>query len=966
MKIANKINISFFIVIMILLGVSMSIFYMVGKFYLENAIYAHLSTTAQSRAHHIETYLEGHKDKVEMLARDRLIRNSLKEIIDNSPNSTERTEHPVELASVEEAIAELKRFLNAEDDLYEIFVLNPEGEIVISTDEGNIGLDRSTDAYFLGGRERAYIKDIYYSEATKKNSFVISAPILDDKAKELLGVVVARFGLACLNRITTDGTGLGKTGEIYLVNKYGYMITPSRFRKDTFLTQKVDTKNTGQFFEDLNIFGIEPHSEKHLMFKDYRGVKVLGGHGHVRQMQWCLCAEIDAREALALLATMKLIFIIIFCAVPVIIWTVGTLVSRFITAPIHKLHRGTEKIGQGNLDCNLGTDAKDEIGQLSRAFDQMTTDLRKTTTSVDNLNAVNQQLRIREQQLKEAKETAELATATKSEFLAKMSQEIRTPMNSIIGFGDMLADEDLNDEQREYVKMIRDSAQHLMMLINDILDFSKIEAGKLDIEMITCSLGQILNSIESMMASKAADKGIEFKIVEDNGLPAQIHTDPTRLNQCLINLVNNAIKFTEQGHVYLKVSLEPVNDKPFIRFDVEDTGIGIPADKQETIFRSFSQADRSTTRKYGGTGLGLTITKQLTELLGGSLSLTSRQGKGTVFSLMIPVGLDITQQPFLDRHDISSHILEPQRKEQKQHEFSGDILVAEDSPMNQKLIKRLLEKMGFEVTIAEDGNVAVQKTLTHSFVMIFMDIQMPNMNGYEATRAIRKNGVTTPIVALTASVMSGDEGKCICAGCNDYLSKPIDREKLLTTIQKYIPSGSEDLSERTDTAKAKVDELAQICSSKDENSTQPQTAAPADIQVEPDVINWDSVMNVCGDEKTVKEVVEIFLTDAPQCMERIANAIKSTNLKDIELYAHRLKGDARHLVAEQLQIKTHNLECAGRKGSDMTTAQSLFEQVQNELEKIISFLSQPNWIEMAKQHSKRNYQKAGQPTSTEH
>ena len=966
MKIANKINVSFFMVIMVPLGVSMSIFYMAGKFYLGNAIYAHLSTTAQSRARHIETYLEGHKNKVEMLASDRLIRNYLKAIIDNSSNSTERTEHPVESASVEEATAELKGFVKAEDDFFEIFVLNPQGEIIISTDESNIGLDRSADAYFLGGREGTYIKDVYRSETTKKKLFVVSAPVLDDETKELLGVVVARSGLACLERIVTDRTGLGRTGEIYLVNKYRYMVTSSRFREDVFLKQKVDTENTRMFFEDIIKFGTEPHISEHLLFRDYRGVKVLGVHEHIKQMQWCLCAEIDAQEALAPLATMKLIFIIIFCAVPVIIWTVGTLVSRFITAPIYKLHEGAEKIGRGNLDYKVGTNAKDEVGQLSRAFDQMTADLKKTTTSRDELNAVNQQLRIREQQLQQAKEIAELATATKGEFLANMSHEIRTPMNSIIGFGDMLADEDLNDEQREYVVMIRDSSQHLLMLINDILDFSKIEAGKLDIEMITCSFGQILNSLESMMASKAADKGIEFKIIEDNGLPAHLHTDPTRLDQCLINLVNNAIKFTEQGHVYLKVSLEPVNDEPFIRFDVEDTGIGIPADKQDGIFESFNQADRSTTRKYGGTGLGLSITKQLTELLGGSLSLTSRQGKGTVFSLTIPAGLDITQQAFLDRHDISSHILEPQRKGQKQDEFSGDILVAEDSPMNQKLIKTLLGKMGFEVTIAEDGNVAVQKTLTQSFVMIFMDIQMPNMNGYDATRAIRKNGVKTPIVALTASAMSGDEGKCICAGCNDYMSKPIDRGKLLATIQKYIPSGSEDLSERADTAKAQVDELAQLCSSKDETSTQPQTTAATDIQVEPDVINWDSIMKVCGDEETVKEVVEIFLTDAPQCMEHIANAIKSTNLKDIELYAHRLKGDARHLVAEQLQTKTHNLECAGRKGSDMTTAQSLFEQVQNELEKIISFLSQPNWIEMAKQHSNRNYQKAGQPNGTEH
>ena len=192
---------------------------------------------------------------------------------------------------------------------------------------------------------------------------------------------------------------------------------------------------------------------------------------------------------------------------------------------------------------------------------------------------------------------------------------------------------------------------------------------------------------------------------------------------------------------------------------------------------------------------------------------------------------------------------------------------------------------------------------------------------------------------------------------------PIDREKLLTTIQKYIPSGSEDLSERTDTAKAKADELAQICSSKDENSTQPQTTAPVDIQVESDVINWDSIMKVCSDEEIVKEVVEIFLTDAPECMKLIATAIKSENTKDIEFYAHRLKGMARHLAAEQLGINANHLERAGWKGDDLITAENLFEQLQSEFEKVISFLLQPNWIEIAKQYSAKKKQKEEQLTT---
>ncbi len=381
---------------------------------------------------------------------------------------------------------------------------------------------------------------------------------------------------------------------------------------------------------------------------------------------------------------------------------------------------------------------------------------------------------------------AEMANMAKSQFLANMSHEIRTPMNAIIGFSDLLADEDLTDEQKEEVNIIRDSSNNLLALINDILDFSKIEAGQLDIETIDCSLGKMLNSLGSLMRSKATGKGLEFEIVEDNGLPAEIRSDPTRLQQCLINLVGNAIKFTKKGHVYMNVSLTEQEGKPFICFDVEDTGIGIPEDVQQTIFESFSQADGSTTRKYGGTGLGLTITKQLAELLGGDVSVTSEEGKGSTFSLVIPAGVDVMKQPFLDRHNIGG-MLEADYDKSDCVNYSGHCLVAEDVATNQMVIKKMLENVGVEVTIVNDGTEAVQQAQEASFDVIFMDIHMPKMNGYEATRTLRGKGVTTPIVALTANAMKNDDEKCFKAGCDDYISKPIEHAKLMEMLQKYLP-----------------------------------------------------------------------------------------------------------------------------------------------------------------------------------
>ncbi|MCX5632954.1 MAG: ATP-binding protein, partial [Phycisphaerae bacterium] len=393
---------------------------------------------------------------------------------------------------------------------------------------------------------------------------------------------------------------------------------------------------------------------------------------------------------------------------------------------------------------------------------------------------------------------AEMADMAKSQFLANMSHEIRTPMNAIIGFSDLLAEEEnLTDKQKKDVNIIKESGNNLLRLINDILDFSKIEASHLDIEITDCSLAEMLNSIRSLMRPKVVEKGLEFEVVKSNDLPAQIHTDQTRLRQCLINLIGNAIKFTEKGHVYVNVCLNEIENKSYIRFDIEDTGIGIAPDKQGKIFEPFEQADGSTTRKYGGTGLGLTITKQLTELLGGQLTLTSQEGKGSVFSLVIPAG-----QPVLNadnntgqsdsRHDI---IEEPK--------FSGHVLVAEDVKTNQMLMRSLLEKMGIDVTIAEDGNEALWKVLTGEFDLILMDIMMPNMNGYEAAKEMRKKGIMTPIVALTAKTMAGDEKECIDAGCDDYLAKPFSKKALLEKISKYLISEPQASIETVDSPNLK-------------------------------------------------------------------------------------------------------------------------------------------------------------------
>ena len=559
------------------------------------------------------------------------------------------------------------------------------------------------------------------------------------------------------------------------------------------------------------------------------------------------------------------------------------------------------------------------------------------------------QLEEANRELTTALEEAEKADRAKSEFLANMSHEIRTPMNSVIGFSEVLAQEDLTEEQQKYVHLIWRSGKNLMRIINDILDFSKIEAGKLEMEIVECTLSQILADVDEMLRPMAQDKGLEFKILQSGQLPDKICTDPERLHQCLVNLVSNAIKFTDEGCVCITVTVEyRGHNMPYIHFDIEDSGIGIKSQDREKIFESFTQADGSTRRKYGGTGLGLAITGHLSRLLGGELTLCSEEGKGSTFSLVIPTGLDPTR-PMSSYGEENTRQIDKSNQRNKKREYSklsGHVLVAEDVETNQVLAKALLNRMGLDVTIAADGHDAVQKALSQEFDLIFMDIQMPGMDGFEATRELRQKGIETPIVALTAHAMKGDDRRCIEAGCNGYLSKPLDHLRLLEKVHQHLSAASDTTGEKTEPIESGTDQQADHCS--DQALQKPGMDEDCGNEEIKGILNWDRLMARLGDEELIWEVVPIFLQDNRERLEELEKAMEIRDAEAIKRCAHAIRGAGRNVGAQQLAKVAFDLECAGREG-DIDASVALFDTIKAELEKVMTFLSRSDWMEMAKQ-----------------
>ena len=401
----------------------------------------------------------------------------------------------------------------------------------------------------------------------------------------------------------------------------------------------------------------------------------------------------------------------------------------------------------------------------------------------------DRRLRDSEGRLRTAKEAAEAANVAKSRFLANMSHEIRTPLNAIIGFAEVLrkrgsqCDE---AERKDYLETIHTSGKHLLGLINDILDLSKIEADRLEVERVRCSPHTVISEVISVVRVRAMEKGLSLDYQWLSPIPETISTDPARLRQVLINLVSNALKFTKTGGVKVLARLMADSSPPQLVIAVSDTGIGIPADKFDTIFDPFVQADNSVTRQFGGTGLGLTISRRIARALGGEISVDSEVGHGSTFTIMIATG-PLSEVRLLDAPPADGMLSTPSQPPEAPPSLAGvRILLVEDGETNRKLITLLLQDADAEITAAENGRTGADLAVNVPFDLILMDMQMPVMDGYAAATLLRQEGLTAPIIAMTAHAMKGDEEKCRAAGCSGYVTKPIDADILVQTIARAL------------------------------------------------------------------------------------------------------------------------------------------------------------------------------------
>lgn len=534
----------------------------------------------------------------------------------------------------------------------------------------------------------------------------------------------------------------------------------------------------------------------------------------------------------------------------------------------------------------------------------------------------NRELVVYAEGLKGAKNMAEEAAQSKAEFLANMSHEIRTPMNAILGMTHLIQKTELTEKQRGYVDKIYKAGQHLLGIINDILDFSKIESGKMEVENIDFTIEQILDNISTFSGEKCEAKGLNLIFDVDSSLPGSLNGDPLRIGQILTNYVSNAVKFTDNGYILVKIKKEEeFEDSCLVRFEVKDTGIGMTEEQKNKLFEPFQQADTSTTRRYGGTGLGLAISKQLASLMSGEVGVSTKIGEGSTF--WFTVKLIKNNQAYADdliKSEINASIFQDEAEYIK-HISGAKILLVEDNDLNQLLAKELLEDFNVSIDIADNGEIALKKVYEKNYDIILMDMQMPVMDGITATKELRKNTLfkDLPIVAMTANAMIQDKDKCLKAGMNDHIAKPIKPGQLFSTISKWI-----NLRDKV------LDKVPSIEESEVNKEEMAFHIPGIDMEA--------GLKRVLGKRKTYSSLLRKYAAGQKDVFDRVEKMLSEGKWYNAQLLVHTLKGVSGTIGANKISEKAAILEKAIKEKQSKEMLKPLIVETEAMLQNIIDYI----------------------------
>ncbi len=670
----------------------------------------------------------------------------------------------------------------------------------------------------------------------------------------------------------------------------------------------------------------------------------------------------DLKELYALIIWYSTIALAVMLISSGIAFLLSSKLQRFISDPIYNLTNTMEIVSnEKNYSIREEKTSDDEIGFLIDGFNTMLAQIQlrneelhhhreqleqQVSLRTTELTETNKDLENAIVEMKKTKESAEAASRAKSDFLANMSHEIRTPLNGMLGMTELLLNADLNEKQRHFVHMAHLSGKTLLSIINDILDFSKIEAGKLELEKLDFSLHHVIKETVELLVESAHKKHLNLQLSMNPVIHDYVTGDPNRLRQILINLIGNAIKFTDQGGVTISVKpLDETDDIMTLLFEIVDTGIGIPPKTQERIFDSFSQADGTTTRKFGGTGLGLAIVKKLTHMMGGDVGIESEHGKGSTFWFTVRLEkLSMEKDSELALQPLAEKSIK-QDKPRPVLNYQANILVAEDNPVNQDVALNMLKVLGFNVELVSTGKEVIE-ALTHTtYDLILMDCQMPEMDGYEATKIIREQEKMQkeyhnihnhiPIIAMTAHAMEGDREKCLDSGMDDYLGKPFDLDKLQNLLTPWLSP------KKTAGDQPAISEPEKT-SQKPTHGQNTWPKHPSEVYVEKSTIDRSFLDNIRalqieGEPDILNQVINNYLKDSVKLIDNLREAIHKSNIEQIKNTAHSLKSSCANVGAVKLSSLCKELEMKSKSNS-IENASAILLEIKDEHKKVTEAL----------------------------